>query len=137
VTLDEAEKVQEGPLAEHVQEQCRGREVALVEQRMEGEVCRGEGVGARPSCECALREDLDVSGLVVHVAREPEENLGVARVDLRQEAGRYEERCVLVLGDVGHDLGDRLLCVRRQAGCRLPRDVEGRVPLGPGCSFGQ
>ena len=99
---------------------------------MERELGRRKGIAACAARQSALREHLDVPGLVVHVAREPLQDLGIARIHLGQEPGRHVERGVLVLGDVGHDLGDRRLDMIRQPGGRLPGDVGRAHPIASG-----
>ena len=58
------------------------REVALLEQRVQRQLGRGERVAGLAAGERALGEDLDVAGLVVDVAAEPQQQLGELRVDV-------------------------------------------------------
>ena len=77
----------------------------------------------------ALRERLDVAGLVHDLRRQEQHDLGEVRMDARDELRGDVERRVFVLGEVGHDLADRALDVGRQHGQLIPRDVGRRVPL--------
>ena len=56
-------------------------------------------------------EDLDVAGLVGHLHGEELDDLAEVRVDAAEEPGGHDERGLLVLDEVGHDLDDRGLDV--------------------------
>ena len=105
----------------------------LVEQGLQRELGRRERVARLAARERALREHLEVAGLVVDVAGEPEEQLRELRVDVGEEARRDVQRRVLVLRDERHDLGDGALDVVAQALRGLPGDLAGGVPLLRGC----
>jgi hypothetical protein len=68
---DEPEQVEERTLAEDIEQQRGGGEVALLEEGVQRQLRRCERVGGLSAGERALGEHLDVTGLVVDVAAEP------------------------------------------------------------------
>ena len=129
VGLDEAQEIEEGAFAEHVEKQRGGGEVVLVEQGAQGQLGGRQRISVVSARERALGEDLDVSRFVVDVAAEPQDQFDELRVDLRQEPGRHVEGGVFVLGQERHDLGNGPFGRVVQALRGFPGDVAGGVPL--------
>ena len=129
-TLDEGKVLEEGPLAQHAQEERGLREVLLFEQRHQRALRERRRVPEpTTACQRAFREGLDVPSLVRHLRREEHHHLGEMRVDPRDEPRGHVQRRVLVLGEVRHDLADGPLEMLGERGEVVPRDVGGRVPL--------
>ena len=77
VPLDERSRSRNVPSPSTLRSRAAALKSRLVEQRVERQLGRGERVGGCAADERALGEDLDVAGLVVDVAREPHQHLGV------------------------------------------------------------
>ena len=125
------EQVEERALAEHREQEAGEREVGLVEQGLERRAAararHAERVAAQPG---ASGEHLDVAGLVGDLHREELHDLAEVRVDPAEEPGRHDERGLLVLDQVGHDLHDRVLDLGRAASNAASQSIGGRrVPL--------
>ncbi len=139
VPLDERQVLEERSLAEHRQQERSLREVLLLEERPQRRLGhRGRDLEPSPVRESALGERFDVPGLVVHLCRQEQHDLGEVRMDTRDEPGGYVERRVFVLRQVGHDLAHRPLHVSRQrpqvsaSGCRATRPTALRWPARTG-----
>lgn len=96
--LEDLEEVEEGALAEDVHEEGGARVVLLREQALQAPLRRrADRLQPAAARQGPPRKDLDVARLVDDLRFKEKRNLGVGRVDARDELGRDVQGDVLRL----------------------------------------
>ena len=133
VGLEEAQQIEETALAKDRQQERGEGEIGLVDECLERRLSTGRGEPEPAALEQrASGEYLDVPRLVGHLNREDLYHFLEVRVDLAEEARRHEQRGVLVLDQVCHELYDRVLHLGRQVERCVPVDGRVGIPLRSG-----